>query len=245
MSKGKKRMAVELDELLPNAEEVEIFRERMLVFLSERSQRPPLPDDVLRKTIERGPCGVLLKGLIPSLLDHGYPAGLDTLSDASHAVEFYEHDRIYNPLGIALADAVFCAMNLVGPALDMNEAEAYLWRLCYRLSCRAALERDSRKATVERTISKANKARVEPRWDTQAAIAYVPRNARTVDGRLKSKAALSRELYQHLWHESRQGDGRVFTLACEGINSDGSGKPTDRALKTIQGWIAAVYAAQK
>lgn len=245
MSKGKKGLAVELDELLPNAEEVEIFRERMLVFLSERSQRPPLPDDVSRKTIERGPCGVLLKGLIPSLVAHGYPADLNTLSDASHAVEFYEHGRIYNPLGIALADAVFCAMNLVGPALDMNEAESYLWRLCYRLSCRAALERDSRKATVERTISKANKARSEPCWDQQAAIAYVPRNARTADGRLKSKAALSRELYQHLWHESSPDAGQPFTLASEGKNSDGRPLPTERALKTIQGWIAAVYAVQK
>lgn len=245
MSKGTKGMAVVLDELLPNAEEVEIFRERMLVFLSERSQRPSLPDDVSRKTIERGPCGVLLKGLIPSLLDHGYPAGLDTLSDASHAVEFYEHGRVHNPLGIALADAVFCAMNLVGPSLDMNEAESYLWRLCYRLSCRAALERDSRKETVKRTISKANKARSEPRWDQQAAIAYVPRNAHQIGGRLKSKAQLSREIYQHLWRESSPDAGQPFTLASEGKNSDGRPMPTERALKTIQGWIAAVHAAQK
>lgn len=240
MGKRKSSKLDGLEELLRTSEDVEEFRGRMFEYLAERRMRT-LPSGALRYA-ERGPCGVLLKELIPALRAHGYPECLDSISDAIHAVEFYEQARIYDPLGIALADAVFCAMRLASDAWD-DGADAYLWRLCYRLACRAALDLDAKRDTDKQKTAKATAAKTAGGWEKQEAMSYVVRHARLDDGSLKSKARLSKEIYKHLWDLSQKG-GRRFTRPMSGLDRDGYPIPTEAGLKTIQVWFKAQYDAQ-
>lgn len=224
-----------LKELLRYSEDVEEFRSRMDEYWQERRVLSRLDRDE-RLPLRGGPCAVLLKELVPAMHRHGYAGELATLSDAVHAVEFYEHSRTHDPLGLALSDAVLCAMRLTDSPLDPSDAETLLWRLCYRLSYRAWLELDAKQATDMRKTRKALEGRLANDWDKKAAIAYVENHARMVDGRLKSKAQLSREIYPYLRQRAAE-TGQCFALA-----SLGDGMPTERALKTIQGWFSKKYA---
>lgn len=224
-----------LKELLRYSEDVEEFRSSMDDYWRDRRVLARLrPGE--RMPLRGGPCDVLLKELVPALHRHGYIGELATLSDAVHALEFYEQSRTHDPLGIALADAVFCATRLADSPLDPSDAETLLWRLCYRLSYRAWLELDARQA-VDRKKHRDMLAGKRARdWDKKAAIAYVAAHARREDGRLKSKAQLSREIYPYLRQRAAE-TGQRFDLA-----SLGDGMPTERALKTIQGWFSKKYA---
>ncbi|MBL0950265.1 MAG: hypothetical protein IBJ08_06030 [Pseudomonas sp.] len=204
----------------------EYWQERRVLSRLDRGERLPL---------RSGPCAALLKELVPALHLHGYNGELVTLSDAIHAVEFYEQSRLHDPLGLALSDAVLCAMRLVDSPLDPSDAETLLWRLCYRLSYRAWLELDAKQATDIRKTRKALAGRLANDWDKRAAIAYVERHARMEDGRLKSKAQLSREIYPHLRQLADETGQRL------GLASLGDGVPTERALKTLQGWFSKAY----
>ncbi|MCY1288569.1 hypothetical protein [Pseudomonas jinjuensis] len=236
MSKKRNGEQDGLKALLRYSEDVEEFRARMDDYWRERRVLSRLrPGE--RLPLRGGPCVVLLKELVPALHRHGYLGELATLSDAVHAVEFYENSRTDDPLGIALSDAVLCAMRLADSPLDPSDAETLLWRLCYRLSYRAWLDLDAKQATDKRKTRKALDGRLANDWDKKAAIAYVENHARMEDGRLKSKAQLSREIYPYLRQHAAE-TGQRFGLA-----SLGDGVPTERALKTIQGWFSKMYAA--
>ncbi|MFV3384648.1 hypothetical protein ACNFCJ_04195 [Pseudomonas sp. NY15364] len=243
MKRNTKGRAGESIELLPDAETLDGFRDRVLARLAELNARP-WPEDVRRLIIENGPCPVLLKSVIPALRDHGYTDRLDTLSDATHAVEFYRDGYVYDQRGIALADAVLILMMFSDPHFQMDKPDEYLWRLCYRLAFLAALERDRRRNTDESRSSKGTAGRTAGGWEKQAAQAYATRHARLNSGRLKSKAELSKAIYQHLW-DCHELPGRPFKRPIAYM--DGSGRPvyTEAALRTIQGWIKPQYDAQK
>lgn len=243
MSKMGKTDRDGLKALLRYSEDVEEFRARMDEYWQERRVLSRLGRDE-RLPLRGGPCAVLLKELALDLHRHGYVGELATLSDAVHAVEFYEHSRKHDPLGLALSDAVLCAVRLTDSPLDPSDAETLLWRLCYRLSYRAWLELDAKRATDKQRSDKGKAGRTAGGWEKRAAIAYMKRHARLCDGRLKSRAQLAREIYQHLWDLSRQGAGK-FIRPRQGEDSNGYPIPTEAGLKTIQGWTKALYDAQK
>ena len=243
MNRGEKGKADGLGDLLPSAEGIEIFRERMLEHLTDLRRHPPLPEDVRRLIVRRNACTVLLPALVGALRAYGYTDRLDTLSDAGHALESYEHARVYDAHGIALADAVFVAMTFIDPHWHMDNPSEYLWRLCYRLGQLATLERDARRDADRRKTAKATAAKTAGGWEKQETMAYAVRHVRQGNGRLKSKAALSREIYRHLWERSQQGAGR-FTRPMLGMGEDGYPIHTEAALRTIQGWFEAQYDAQ-
>lgn len=230
--------------LLPNAESLDDFRERVLERLAELNARP-WPDDVRRLIIENGPCPVLLRLVIPALRDHGYTDRLDTLSDANHALEFYREGYAYDQRGIALADSVLVLMMFSDPHFPMDNPEEYLWRLCYRLAFLAALERDRRRSTDERRSAKGTAGKTGGPWAKQAAQAYATRHARQSSGRLKSKEQLAKEVHRHLCDLCNQDPSLVLKLKTEGKNEAGQLIPTESAKKTIKGWFEAQYAAQK
>ena len=242
MTKDRSGQRSELGRLLPSAEDIEIFRERMLEHIADLNLHPPLPDEVCKRLVERNACSVLLPALTTALRAHGYTGRMTSLSDAQHTIEFYD-GPIYDPHGAALADAIFVAMTFTDPHWSMENPSEYLWRLCYRLGQLAALERDNRRETDKQKTMRATAAKTAGGWERRAALAYAAHNSRLGTGRMKSKAALAREIYRHLWDRSQAGGGR-FTRPSAGRDADGYPIPTEAALRTIQGWFKPAYDAQ-
>lgn len=138
------------------------------------------------------------------------------------------------PIENALIDALHAAMQLRAVDMPLTDGPALMWRFCYRLAQASTLVAD---AGREEALRKGKRGGPIARGDvghaTHLARQFLRENAFDTTGTIRPQKALELEVWEMLF--ARRNEPKAFQIA--GM----PGCPTDRAIKTVRGFIGEDY----
>ncbi len=163
-------------------------------------------------------------------LQSAYKEGSD-----SDGCAFFTNFSENSELEISMLDALAVAARLSNSDVGWHEHAGLIWRLCYRiLSISAAISDFMHDASIQAGRRGGSKSKPGAAEARHFANEYLWQNCLDSEGVIRQKKYIAYEVCMHI--NSHADDFHGFQLASK------NGVPTERAIKTVCGWIRLGYA---